>query len=158
MPVPANVGSGIFFIMCNEEKQKNDNDIVTILSFIGEKCVYCGVDRILQVTFLELAGVVCYNITLKRHIYGVKMKSVNRYQLRHAAGKYWLLDMQQDGLEYRKPVMLNECAAFIWKRSNRGDTREQIAEELQREYGISIEQAREDAEQFIRRLREQGLI
>lgn len=111
-----------------------------------------------DILLLEFDTIVWYNKLLNKHIYGVKMKSVNRYQLRHAAGKYWLLDMQQDGLEYRKPVMLNECAALIWECSSRGETQEQIVKELQKAYGIPEEQAREDTEQFIRRLREQGLI
>ena len=41
------------------------------------------------------------------------MEADRRYQLRHAAGRYWLLDMQQEGLVYHKPIELNECAAFI---------------------------------------------
>ena len=80
------------------------------------------------------------------------------YQLRHAAGRYWLLDMQQDGLVYHKPIELNECAAFIWKMCVRRRTQEEIASELQKHYGISMRQARKDTEQFIMRLREQGLI
>lgn len=86
------------------------------------------------------------------------MEAHNRYQLRQAAGKYWLLDMEQDGLEYVKPVMLNECAAFIWKLHNDGKTDEQIAGRLQNTYGIPAEQAREDTQQFIMRLKEQGLV
>ena len=80
------------------------------------------------------------------------------YQLRHAAGRYWLLDMQQDGLVYHKPIELNECAAFIWEMCGRRRTQEEIASELQKHYGISMRQARKDTEQFIMRLREQGLI
>ncbi len=37
------------------------------------------------------------------------------YQLRHAAGRYWLLDMQQEGLTYRKPIKLNRCARVCGK-------------------------------------------
>ena len=85
------------------------------------------------------------------------MGTDRHYQLRHAAGRYWLLDMQQEGLDYRKPVVLNECAAFIWKRNDQGEPQEQIAQELQKTYGISMEQAREDTQQFIQSLKEQGL-
>ena len=80
------------------------------------------------------------------------------YQLRHAAGRYWLLDMQQDGLVYHKPIELNECAAFIWEMCVRRRTQEAIASELQKHYGISMRQERKDTELFIMRLREQGLI
>ena len=85
------------------------------------------------------------------------MEADRHYQLRYAAGRYWLLDMQQEGLDYRKPVVLNECAAFIWKRNAKGEPQEQIAQELQETYGISMEQAMEDTQQFIRSLKEQGL-
>lgn len=37
----------------------------------------------------------------------------NRYQLRCAAGKYWLLDMEQDGETYRPPLMLNERGLYL---------------------------------------------
>ena len=40
----------------------------------------------------------------------------NRYQLRCAAGKYWLLDMEQDGETYRPPLMLNESGAYIFRQ------------------------------------------
>ena len=86
------------------------------------------------------------------------MEADRRYQLRHAAGRYWLLDMQQDGLVYHKPIELNECAAFIWEAYTSGQTQDQIVSELQKNYGIPMEQAREDTQQFIMRLREQGLI
>lgn len=86
------------------------------------------------------------------------MEADRRYQLRHAAGRYWLLDMQQDGLVYHKPIELNECAAFIWEAYTSGQTQDQIASELQKNYGIPMEQARKDAEQFVIRLREQGLV
>ena len=77
------------------------------------------------------------------------MKSQEVYQLRHAAGRYWLLDMQQDGLDYKKPIELNESAALIWKWMQQGATREKIAQEIQKNYGIPMEQARADTEQFI---------
>lgn len=40
----------------------------------------------------------------------------NKYQLRCAAGKYWLLDMEQDGEPYRPPLMLNESGAYIFRQ------------------------------------------
>lgn len=46
----------------------------------------------------------------------------NRYQLRCAAGKYWLLDMEQDGETYRPPLMLNESGAYIFRQYMAGNT------------------------------------
>ena len=42
------------------------------------------------------------------------------YQLRYAAGIYWLLDMSQPGYPYRKPLPLNEMGASIWRMMEKG--------------------------------------
>ena len=59
----------------------------------------------------------------------------NKYQLRCAAGKYWLLDMEQDGEPYRPPLMLNESGAYIFRQYTAGNTADKIAEELATMYG-----------------------
>ena len=53
-----------------------------------------------------------------------------RYQLRHAAGCYWLLDMEQSGKDYIGPIVLNESGAEIWNRLQAGGTIDQVAEEF----------------------------
>ena len=52
-----------------------------------------------------------------------------------AAGKYWLLDMEQDGETYRPPLMLNESGAYIFEQYMAGNTADKIAEELATMYG-----------------------
>ena len=54
----------------------------------------------------------------------------NRYQLRCAAGKYWLLDMEQDGETYRPPLMLNERGLYLQAVYGSRNTADKIAEEL----------------------------
>ena len=58
------------------------------------------------------------------------MDQRSRYQLRRAAGVYWLLDMEQDGLSCERPIMLNECGAFLWQRFRDGKTKEAAVQEL----------------------------
>ena len=53
-----------------------------------------------------------------------------RFQLRHAAGLYWLLDMEQDAGSYKKPLAMNEMGAEIFKLMQDGKTNLQIAEIL----------------------------
>ena len=48
-----------------------------------------------------------------------------RYQLRQAAGAYWLLDMEQ-GEQYKKPFMLNECGAYIYRAYISGMSEDEI--------------------------------
>ena len=85
-------------------------------------------------------------------------KSVfSRYQLRCAAGEYWLLDMEQQGNVYRKPFMMNAVGAFIWKQLEEGSTREKIAMLLSDEYGVDREEALADIKQFCGQLAAEGI-
>ena len=85
------------------------------------------------------------------------MDRKGRYQLRKAAGLYWLLDMEQEGAERREPIVLNESGAYIWQQYRQLRSKEAVAEVLSREFGISGQEGLEDIEQFFRQLREQGL-
>lgn len=74
------------------------------------------------------------------------------YQLRKAAGTYWLLDMAQSGPAYKKPVPLNESGARIWQMLEKGKKPEQIAEIFAKDYGITCEEASADVHQFMKQL------
>ena len=76
-----------------------------------------------------------------------------RYQLRHAAGLYWLIDMEQSGEKYISPVPLNESGAMLWRMLYSGASRAEICESFAAGNGISIEQARIDTDDFIRQLK-----
>lgn len=79
------------------------------------------------------------------------------YQVRKAAGTYWLLNMEQDGLIFQKPVPLNESGAGIWQLLEEGKKPEQIAVIFAGEYGILAQEALEDIQQFIKQLEKQGI-
>lgn len=81
-----------------------------------------------------------------------------RYQLRYAAGQYWLLDMKQKGVPYRSPLSVNEAGALIWNRLLEGWTLEMISDELSREYSISTDEVRTDVLQFIEQLTAYGVL
>jgi hypothetical protein len=70
------------------------------------------------------------------------------YQLRYAAGRYWLLDTGQQGLDYQAPICLNETGAYLWKLFQKGLSREEIAGQLSREYGLDWEEAWQDTNGF----------
>lgn len=80
-----------------------------------------------------------------------------RYQLRYAAGIYWLLDMSQPGYPYRKPLPLNEMGARIWNMLEKGLDAEEITAGLAVEYGISQEEVGKDVREFCQQLKQQGI-
>ena len=89
--------------------------------------------------------------------YSLETPAGDRYKLRKAAGRYWLLDMEQPGFPYKLPVVINEGGAFIWQFLAEGLSVTCIAEKLAMEYGIPEEEAWQDIIQFISQLKEQGI-
>lgn len=79
------------------------------------------------------------------------------YQLREAAGDYWLINMEQRGLPFEKPLMLNQCGALIWKEYSEGKAIGEIARTLQQTYGIELAEAEADVKDFIGQLKVQGI-
>lgn len=86
------------------------------------------------------------------------MNGKGRYQLRKAAGLYWLLDMEQDGSGKREPAVLNESGAYIWEQYRRLQSESAVAAALNREFGISEQEGLADIRQFFQQLREQGFL
>ena len=89
--------------------------------------------------------------------YSLETPAGDRYKLRKAAGRYWLLDMEQPAFPYKLPVLINEGGAFIWQFLAEGLSVTCIAEKLAMEYGIPEEEAWQDIIQFISQLKEQGI-
>ena len=80
-----------------------------------------------------------------------------RHQLRYAAGLYWLLDTEQPGVPYKKPLSMNEVGADIFRMMVNGMDREQIVETLCREYQMPRSVILPDVEQFHAQLAEYGI-
>lgn len=82
-------------------------------------------------------------------------KIERKYQLRYAAGLYWLLDMQQSGDSYIHPVPLNEGGAQLWKLFERGMSEAEVCRWLSEAYDLPPEQAQKDVRGFIAQLKNQ---
>lgn len=85
------------------------------------------------------------------------MEGNERYQLRKAAGLYWLVDMEQSGVGRQEQIVLNESGAYIWKQYWLLRSETAVAEVLSREFGISVQEGLTDIRQFFQQLKEQGL-
>ncbi len=75
-----------------------------------------------------------------------------KYQLRYAAGIYWLLDMDQEGVPYKKPLPLNETGAAIFRMFQEGMDKDEIAEKMSRQYDVPIEETKQDIQFFFKQL------
>ena len=80
-----------------------------------------------------------------------------RYQLRHAAGVYWLLDMKQSSLRFEKPLAINEIGAEIWKLMEAGNAKEEIVQILSAEYKVNPQEVMADIDNFEKELMQFGI-
>lgn len=85
-------------------------------------------------------------------------KPYSGYQLRNAAGVYWLLDMEQSGYPYKPPMILNEVGADIWNMIGNGKSKEQIVDSLSREYQVERSIIAKDVQAFWDKLEENGIL
>lgn len=81
-----------------------------------------------------------------------------RFQLRKAAGAYWLLDMEQTGIPYRRPIQINDAAAEIWTMLSDGKSKEEATAEIAGKYEVPTESVRQDMDDFIEQLKQQGVM
>ncbi|MCR5727711.1 MAG: PqqD family protein [Lachnospiraceae bacterium] len=79
-----------------------------------------------------------------------------RFQLRHAAGVYWLLDMEQEIGEYKKPLIMNETGAEIFKLLEEGKNEDEITKILADRYSSKPDDVQRDIAGFEMHLREFG--
>ncbi len=86
------------------------------------------------------------------------MQIAKGYQLRTAAGGYWLLNMEQKGVPYQSPLSINSAGAEIWSRLKAGETTSSIIENLSTQYGVSREEIQEDVLAFFSQLETMGIL
>ncbi len=88
-----------------------------------------------------------------------KSERINdRYQLRYAAGIYWLLDMKQNSVFYKKPFAMNEFGLEIWRSLSQGLSEEEIAEKLSAECRVDKKIVLEDIAEFREKLEKNGIM
>lgn len=83
---------------------------------------------------------------------------MSEYQLRQAAGCFFLLHMKQRGIPYERPLQLNSVGAEMWKLLQEGKTTEQLVEYMVKMYGIDAEEIKADILQFYWQLENYGIV
>lgn len=83
---------------------------------------------------------------------------MNKYQVRYAGGNYWLLDMEQNGLNYKIPPALNETGIYIYRKLCEGQSAAIIAQNLHEDFDIEVDEALEDVKFFIDDMIKKGIL
>lgn len=89
----------------------------------------------------------------------------NGFYLRQIAGESWLLMRGDYPVKpsdtrdsYIYPIKLNATGAYIWEQLEMGYGIDDIAKNIQREYGISFKEAQSDVTDYVENLLEKGCL
>lgn len=80
------------------------------------------------------------------------MKTNPQYVLRQIAQSWIIFSLEQTE-EASHIMSLNESGALLWQRLEKGCDLQELARVLMEEYGLPAQQAREDAAEFVEKLR-----
>ena len=79
-----------------------------------------------------------------------------RFELRCAAGLYWLIDLKQETPGYKKPLPMNKTGAEIFMLAEEGKSNAEIAGILSDRYSSKPEDVLRDIVGFEMQLRDFG--
>ena len=86
------------------------------------------------------------------------MKIREGFLLRNVAGNNVVVPIGQATLDFNGMMSLNETGAFIFSKMLEGTTKEQLIEDLIREYEVEREIAQKDVDDFIKKVEGEGLL
>lgn len=86
------------------------------------------------------------------------MKLKDGLMLREVAGQWVVVPLGERVVEFNGLLTLSESGALLWKRLEKDAQEEELLQALLQEYCIDEATARTDIHEFIRRIKEKGLL
>lgn len=86
------------------------------------------------------------------------MKIKDGYLLREVAGSNIVVPIGEGELNFSGVITLNEVGAFFWKKLENGCTRDELLTALLDEYDIDEATASSDMDEFLNKLKEEGML
>ena len=79
---------------------------------------------------------------------------MGNYQIKYAAGRYWISKPHQTGTEYRRPFVVNESGARIFQMLADGLTEEAVVREISQEFQLAEDVVKPDIADFMRHIQQ----
>ena len=87
------------------------------------------------------------------------MKISENYILREIAGEYIVVPTGSAAMDFKGLITLNDTGVFLWKLLQEDDqTKESLLDALCEEYKAVREEAKADIEEFLQRIRSEGML
>ena len=87
------------------------------------------------------------------------MKISENYILREIAGEYIVVPTGSAAMDFKGLITLNDTGVFLWKLLQEDDqTKDSLLDALCEEYEAVREEAKADIEEFLQRIRSEGML
>ena len=86
------------------------------------------------------------------------MKIKGSFILRNVAGSHVVLPMGASSAKFSGMLNLNETGVFLWENLKNEITEDDLVNAMLAEYNVASEQAREDVQEFLKTLRDAGVL
>lgn len=87
------------------------------------------------------------------------MKISENYILREIAGEYIVVPTGSAAMDFKGLITLNDTGVFLWKLLQEDDqTKGSLLDALCEEYEVVREEAKADIEEFLQRIRSEGML
>ena len=87
------------------------------------------------------------------------MKISENYILRKIAGEYIVVPTGSAAMDFKGLITLNDTGVFLWKLLQEDDqTKESLLDALCEEYEAVREEVKADIEEFLQRIRSEGML
>lgn len=86
------------------------------------------------------------------------MKIKENFTLRRIADTWVILPLSEAIVNFNGMITLNESGVLLWNLLKNGCTREDLANELVKEYEVSYNEALADADEFVKKLEKAGCV
>lgn len=85
------------------------------------------------------------------------MPITKKYLFKEVAGTGMLIPIDSTGLNMSKVIDVNEVGCFIYKRLEKNMTRDEIVDDIIKEYNVSRDTVGIDVDNFIKKLKDKGI-
>lgn len=86
------------------------------------------------------------------------MKINKEFILREIAGDYVIVPVGETAVQFNGMISVNETGALLWRCLQEETDLEHMVQALTDEYDVSVDMARNDAEEFIAMLRQHSIL
>ncbi len=145
--------------IADDQIDKYTDIVEKITGMIPCYCLKCTIsEEAVKVAYNQIFDDIDYDEAKSINGGGYRMKRNNNFVIRNIADDYIILARGSIALDFSATIITNELGAFLWGKLAVDKSMGDLVTDVLEEYDVDEATAREDIEEFVARLRDEGLL